>query len=139
MKRKSNTTIPLIIMLLLSAAVWYRMPIDLMELDPNEVTEIVVFDGNTGKAAHITDAEPIQRLIGNWNEVEVRRTKPSVGYTGYRFQVTIYLSDGEEAGDWNNFILNSADTIQKDPFFYSVTEGTVDFPYLETIVAAYGA
>jgi hypothetical protein len=53
---------------------------------------------------------------------------------GYNFKVTIYLSDGNEAGDWNNFIINSDDTIRKDPFFYSVTKGNIDYSYIEGIV-----
>jgi len=53
---------------------------------------------------------------------------------GYSFKVTIYLSDGNEAGDWNNFIINSDDTIRKDPFFYSVTKGNIDYSYIESIV-----
>ncbi len=101
---------------------WFNIPLDLMDLDPNEVMEIVVFNGNSGNATHITDKEQIQHIVENLNGVEVKRSKPSLEYTGYSFKVTIYLSDGNEAGDWNNFIINSDDTIRKDPFFYSVTK-----------------
>ena len=68
------------------------------------------------------------------NDVEVKRAKLSVGYSGYSFKVTIYLSDGNEADDWNNFIINSDDSIRKDPFFYSVTKGKIDYNYIEDIV-----
>ena len=105
-----------------------------MDLDPNEVMEIVVFNGNSGKATHIIDKEQIQHIVENLNGVEVKRSKPSLGYMGYSFKVTIYLSDGNEAGDWNNFIINSDDTIRKDPFFYSVTKGNIDYSYIEGIV-----
>lgn len=129
------------IFLLLSAAailmagmiLWWNTPQDLMELDPSEVMEIVVLNGSSGRTTHITDHEQIRHLVEDWNEIEVRRSKPSFGYAGYGFKVTIYLSDGNEAGDWNNFILNSADTIRKDPFFYAVTEGALDYSYLESI------
>ena len=96
--------------------------------------EIVVFNGNSGNATHITDKEQIQHIVENLNGVEVKRSKPSLEYTGYSFKVTIYLSDGNEAGDWNNFIINSDDTIRKDPFFYSVTKGNIDYSYIEGIV-----
>ena len=46
----------------------------------------------------------------------------------------IYLSDGNEAGDWNNFIINSDDTIRKDPFFYSVTKGNICLLYTSRCV-----
>ena len=91
-------------------------------------------DGNSGNTTHIEDKEQIQHIIGNLNDVEVKRSKLSAGYTGYSFKVTIYLSDGNEADDWNNFIINSEDTIRKDPFFYSVTKGNIDYSYIENIV-----
>lgn len=56
-----------------------------------------------------------------------------MGYSGYGYKLSVYLSDGNEAGDWNNFIINSEDTIRKDPFFYSVIKGYIDYNYIENI------
>lgn len=134
MKKKVSIVLAAVLILILGVAVWYCAPIDLIRLDPNEVMEIVIFDGNTGNAAHIEDQEQIQHIIDNLNDIEVKRSKPSVGYTGYRFKTTIYLSDGNEADGWNNFIINSDDTIRKDPFFYSVVEGKIDYSYIESIL-----
>ncbi len=134
MKKKIAISFAVIVILLAGIAVWYQAPIDLMDLDHNEVKEIVVFNGNTGNATHITDKDQIQHIVDNLNDVELKRSKPSVGYAGYSFKVTIYLSDGNEADDWNNFIINSEDTIRKDPFFYSVTKGKIDYSYIENIV-----
>ena len=133
---KKKIIILLSAMAILSAgiAIWYNTPIDLMDLDHNEVMEIVVFNGNSGNTTHIKDKEQIQHIIANLNDVEVKRAKLSVGYSGYSFKVTIYLSDGNEADDWNNFIINSDDSIRKDPFFYSVTKGKIDYNYIEDIV-----
>ncbi len=134
MKKKIAILFAVIVILLAGIAVWYQAPIDLMDLDHNEVKEIVVFNGNTGNATHITDKDQIQHIVDHLNEVELKRSKLSVGYAGYSFKVTIYLSDGNEADDWNNFIINSDDTIRKDPFFYSVTKGKIDYNYIENIV-----
>ncbi len=134
MKKKIAILLSVIVILLVGIAVWYNAPIDLMNLDPNEVMEIVVFNGNSGNTTPIEDKEQIQHIIDNLNDVEVKRSKPSVGYSGYSFKVTIYLSDGNEADDWNNFIINSDDAIRKDPFFYSVTKGKIDYNYIENIV-----
>ena len=133
MKKKIFILLSVVLILLIGVAVWYHVPIDLMNLDPNEVMEIVVFNGNSGNTAHIEEKEQIQYIIDNLNDVEVKRSKLSVGYAGYSFKVTIYLSDGNEADDWNNFIINSDDTIRKDPFFYSVTKGKIDYGYIENI------
>lgn len=122
------------VILLVGIIVWYNAPLNLMDLDPNEIMEIVVFNGNSGETTHVTDEQQIQHIIENLNDVKVKRSKPSVGYTGYSFKVTIYLSDGNEADGWNNFIINSADTIRKDPFFYSVVTGNIDYDYIEKIV-----
>ena len=134
MKKKVPLLLSVVLILLVGIAVWYNAPIDLMNLDANEVMEIVIFNGNTGNTTHIEDKEQIQHMIDNLNDVEVKRSKLSAGYSGYSFKVTIYLSDGNEADDWNNFIINSDDTIRKDPFFYSVTEGKIDYNYIENIV-----
>ncbi len=134
MKKKIFILLSVVLILLIGVAVWYHVPIDLMNLDPNEVMEIVVFNGNSGNTAHIEEKEQIQYIIDNLNDVEVKRSKLSVGYAGYRFKITIYLSDGNEADGWNHFIINSDDTIRKDPFFYSVTKGKIDYSYIESIV-----
>ena len=134
MKKKIIILLSAMAILFAGIAIWYNTPIDLMDLDHNEVMEIVVFNGNSGNTTHIKDKEQIQHIIANLNDVEVKRAKLSVGYSGYSFKVTIYLSDGNEADDWNNFIINSDDSIRKDTFFYSVTKGKIDYNYIEDIV-----
>lgn len=133
MKQKISISLSVVVILLVGAILWFNAPLDLMDLDPGEVKEIVVFNGNNGNTTHITDKEQIQHIVDNLNDVEMERTKLSVGYTGYSFKVTIYLSDGNEADGWNNFIINSDDTIRKDPFFYFVTKGNIDYAYIETV------
>lgn len=134
MKKKVSVLLAVALILILGVAVWYNAPIDLINLDPHEVMEIVVFNGNSGNATHIEDKEQIQHIIDNLNDIKVKRSKPSVGYMGYSFKMTIYLSNGNEADGWNNFIINSDDTIRKDPFFYSVIKGKIDYNYIEDIV-----
>lgn len=114
--------------------IWYNIPIDLLDLDSNEVVEIVVFNGNTGNATHITDRSQIVNIIENLNDIRIKRWKPSVNYMGYSFIITIYLSDGNTASGWNNFIINSGNTIRKDPFFYTVVDGSIDYDYIAGIV-----
>ena len=133
MNKKAKTVIAVLAVLAAGFLLWYNLPIKLLELEPQNVMEIKVFNGNTGKLTHITDEEEIENIIENLNEVKIKRYKPSVGYSGYSFKMTIYLTDGNEADGWNNFIINSEDTIRKDPFFYRVTEGNIDYEYIESI------
>ena len=83
MKKKIIILLSVVIILLMGIVVWFNIPLDLMDLDPNEVMEIVVFNGNSGNATHITDKEQIQHIVENLNGVEVKRSKPSLGYMGY--------------------------------------------------------
>ena len=134
MKKKIVIVLSVILICLIGVIVWYNTPLGLTDLAPDEVMEIVVFNGNSGETTHISDEQQIQHIIQNLNDVEVKRSKPSVGYMGYSFKMTIYLSDGNEADGWNNFIINSENTIRKDPFFYSVVSGEIDYDYIESIV-----
>lgn len=93
-----------------------------MDLDSNDVMEIVVFNGNTGKTTYIMDRSQIVNIVDNLNDVRIKRWKLSVGYMGYSFKITSYLSDGNEVDGWNNFIINSSDTIRKDPFLIMLLE-----------------
>ena len=127
MKRKLVMLLTIVAVLAVGIGIWYNVPINLMDLEHDEVIEIVVFNGNTGNATHITDETQIEHIIENLNEIKLKRSKPSVGYSGYSFKMTIYLSDGNEADDWNNFIINSDDTIRKDPFFYKVVSEKIDY------------
>lgn len=133
MNKKAKTVIAVLAVLAAGFLLWYNLPIKLLDLEPKNVMEITVFNGNTGKLTHITDEEEIENIIENLNDVKIKRYKPSVGYSGYSFKMTIYLTDGNEADGWNNFIINSEDTIRKDPFFYRVTEGNIDYEYIESI------
>lgn len=133
MNKKAKTVIAVLVVLAAGFLLWYNLPIKLLDLEPQNVMEIKVFNGNTGKLTHITDEEEIEHIIENLNDVKIKRYKPSVGYSGYSFKMTIYLTDGNEADGWNNFIINSEDTIRKDPFFYRVTEGNIDYEYIESI------
>ncbi len=133
MKKRAAILAAATMVLLIICAVWYRTPINLMDLDPDEVLEIVVFNGGTGTVTHVSDTNQIATIIDALNEVTVERGKPSVGYSGFGFKITIYLSDGNQADDWNNFIINSNDTIRKDPFFYTVAEGNLPYDYIASI------
>ena len=74
MKKKIIILLSVVIILLMGIVVWFNIPLDLMDLDPNEVMEIVVFNGNSGNATHITDKEQIQHIVENLNGVEVKRS-----------------------------------------------------------------
>jgi hypothetical protein len=134
MKRKLLIILSIISIVVISGVIWYISPLDLIQLNLEDVLEISIFDGNTGTSLHITEKEDITNIINNLNAVKLKSKKVSTGYTGYSFKTTIYLNNGEEANGWNNFIINSKDTIRKDPFFYNVVEGSIDYQYIKTLI-----
>lgn len=40
-----------------------------------------------------------------------------------------------QADDWNNFLINSDDTIRKDSFFYPVIKGNIDYDYKKKFIS----
>lgn len=134
MKQKWIIILSVVAITIIGVLIWFKNPIDMMAANPEEIMEIAIFDGNTGGSLHITDKEDISYIIENLNTIKLKRGKLSSGYTGYSFKTTIYGNNGEEIGGWNNFIINSGDTIRKDPFFYEVVEGSIDYQYIKTLV-----
>ena len=114
--------------------IWYTSPLDLIQLNPEDVEKISIFDGNTGTSLHLTKDEDIAYIINNLNAVKLKRSKISLGYLGYSFKTTIYLNNGEKVAGWNDFIINPKDTIRKDPFFYRVVEGSIDYQYINSLI-----
>ena len=67
MKRKLVMLLTIVAVLAVGIGIWYNVPINLMDLEHDEVIEIVVFNGNTGNATHITDETQIEHIIENLN------------------------------------------------------------------------
>lgn len=64
----------IVVVFVVSVGIWYNTPIDLMDLEHDNVMEIVIFNGNTGNATHITDKTQIEYIVKNLNEVQMKRS-----------------------------------------------------------------
>ncbi len=134
MKKKLLIILSIVIVTIVSGVIWYNNPLDLTELNSDDVLKISISDGNTGTSVLITEKRDIDYIINNLNTIKLKRKKISTGYSGYSFKTTIYLTNDEEANGWNNFIINSENTIRKDPFFYNVVEGSIDYQYIKNLI-----
>ena len=132
-KRKLKIILGAFIVVAAIGILWYNAPLGATDLDPKDVKEIVVFDGNTGKSLHIEKQKDIDYIIDSLNSLRIKRRGVSVGYSGFRYKTTIYLNSGEEADGFNNFIINSPDTIRKDPFFYTTLDSKTPCDYIEDL------
>ena len=57
---------------------------DLMDLDSNDVMEIVVFNGKTGKTTYIMDRSQIVNIVDNLNDVRIKLIRTVFDF-GYKF------------------------------------------------------
>lgn len=122
-----------LLLCVIALALWYRAPVKLLDADPDTVAQIIIFDGNTGEQVQVTDAEKIRRIVENLNTVTLRREKLSIGYTGYRFHTEVYTYNGNSVKRAAQFIINTADSVRKDPFFYRVKNGEIDFEFIHSL------
>ena len=130
---KKRLIIALAVVLVLGLLIWYKTPIHIADADPADVGEIVIFDGNTGKRVQITDADEIEYVIESLHSVRLVRTKLAGASDGFNLDTAIYLKSGERAGGWNDFVINSADSIKAGAFFYKAAGGTIDYDYIEQL------
>lgn len=135
MKPKKKLSILIIIIIIVIttiaiSAIWYFSPKTfLRRIEPSNVSSISVFDGNTGNGFVIDNPDEIGYIVENIRGIEMTRNKVSVGYVGYSFRMSFYNSNGKEI---DSFIINSADTIRDDPFFYRCNGGLC-FDYLKEL------
>lgn len=87
-----------------------------------------MFDGNTGTGFTITDSEDIEYIVANIQGISMKRDGISLGRTGYSFKISYINSNDKDVIPV--FILNSDNTICKDPFFYRC-DGGLCFDYLK--------
>ncbi|MBQ8356705.1 MAG: hypothetical protein IJX39_02735 [Clostridia bacterium] len=91
----------------------------LSRVDAADVQCIRVFDSSDGSSFVIDEREDINAIVTRLQKTKMKRGKLSSNYDGFRFSLTFVGQDGEVL---ETLILNSADTIRKDPFFYETKD-----------------
>lgn len=118
-------------LLLLYARTYF--PKHLIKIAPEDVSKIVVFDGNRGSGLEVTNQRQIQHIVLNLNDVLFQKDKLSIGYMGYRFNTTIYDHKGKVIKE---LIINSEDTIRYKGFFYMAKNKSIDYNYINQLFIA---
>jgi hypothetical protein len=133
-KRISVVILVAAVAVIVGLTVWYFSPKTFLKgAESADVSSISVFDGNTGNSFVIDDESEIRYIVENIQSVSMTRGKVSVGYSGYSFRMEFYDNSGNVT---DSFIMNSADTIRDDPFFYSC-DGELCFGYIEGLESKY--
>ena len=134
--QKIRLIIVIVFVLIAALAIWYFTPTTfLSEVNPSDIRCISVFDGNTGERFDFSDAEEIRYVVENIQSTRMKKDTLSIGYMGYRFRISFFDENGKEI---ESFIINSSDTIRKDPFFYRC-DGDLYFDYLKELEEKYSS
>lgn len=108
------------------------IPQRVITTSPSSVSRIHVFDGQSGYELNLNDRDDIYAVMNNLNDVTFQKGKPSIGYMGYSYRVTLYDQDGDELDE---FIINSEDTLRYHGFFYTAKSGNIDYDKLDAWMA----
>lgn len=130
-KKKIVWILSITAIIIIGGFIWWNVPTSIINISPSKVSKIEIFDGNTGKTITIIDTKDIDHIIKNLNTVSVKKESISFGVMGYSFRTKIYKTNGSL---YKEFIINSSDTIRKDPFFYRDSSGSIDYDYVRNLI-----
>ncbi|MBS4960681.1 MAG: hypothetical protein KHZ62_07695 [Clostridiales bacterium] len=136
MKKRVIVPLMVILILIVLAAIFYFTPKTFgRNVNPSDVDHINVFDGNTGVGFTIDTPKDIQYIVENIQSHPMKRAGVSICNMGYGLKIS-YI-DGNDKAMIPVFILNSDDTIRKDPFVYQC-DGNLCFDYIKKIESRIG-
>jgi len=78
----------------------------------------------------LTEASDIEHLVENFNRVSLKKEGLSWGYMGYGYRITMYRANDVV---YKEFIVNSNESIRKDPFFYRASQEKIDYTYIKNL------
>ena len=132
--KKIRLIIAIVFVLIATLVIWYFMPTTfLSKVTPSDIKSISVFDGNTGESFDLSDRDEIRYVAENIQSTKMQKDTLSIGYMGYSFRISFFDENGKEI---ESFIINSSNTIRKDPFFYRC-DGDLCFDYLKELEEEY--
>lgn len=106
----------------------------IVDIDPEIVSKIDVFDGGTGKAISIDGKEDIERVISNLNNITFIKDKSSKEFLGFSFSISIY---DNKVRLYKQLVINSNDTIVYKDYFYKDKLKSIDYDYIDSLYEKY--
>ena len=134
--KKIRFIIATVFVLIVALAIWYFIPTTFLnKVNPSDIRSISVFDGNTGERFDFSNADEIHYVVENIQNTKMKKDTLSIRYTGDRFR-TSFIDRTGKANE--SFIINTSNTIRKDPFFYRC-DGNLCFDYLKELAEKYSS
>lgn len=116
MKKKVGIFLTSLLIICFGIWLYMQMPSSfLKDITYDEISTITVRDGSTGQIFTITEESDIAHIITTIQAAEFKKEKISLFYAGTLYTIHFYDEEGAEI---ESFIINSDETIRKDPFFY---------------------
>ena len=110
---------------------WWVKPIHFLKTTSAEnVKTIYVSDGNTGERFEITDEDDIAYIIDNIKSHEFVKTGISLFCMGTLYDLRFHNENEKSVSE---FIINSDNSIRKDPFFYQCEDSMNVIDYIKSI------
>ncbi|MBM6617973.1 hypothetical protein [Bacillus suaedaesalsae] len=106
------------------------IPQKVFNISPTNVSKIIVFNGTNGEEIVIVDRVHIETITKNLNDVTFQKGKPSIGYLGYTFRMTIY---DQKDNEMEKFIINSNDMLRYKGFFYMASDDEIEYEYINNL------
>lgn len=109
----------------------WQKPIKLLKhVDERKISRIEVFNGHTGNRFVIEHKDDVDFILSNIQNAKLKRDSISLGYMGYEYRLEFYNLAGKKIEE---VIINSEDTLRKDPFFYREQNSILCIEYLQLI------
>lgn len=108
-----------------AAVIWRNMPVQFLRgVLPERIAAVEVFNGSTGRGFTVDNEEDIYYILKNIQTKQLKRRSVSVGYMGYLYRLKFVDKNGKNIEE---FIVNSENTIRKDPYFYETEDLCVEY------------
>jgi hypothetical protein len=139
MYKKKRIYVISIISILCVVCVYYiysapKASIKSVDINPNEISIISIFNGNTGKKINIDGKDDINRIITNLNDIDFQKDKSSKDYDGFSFSTDFYDLDGNKI---DHVTINSKDTIIYNDYFYKDKNSSIDYDFIGSLFDKY--
>jgi hypothetical protein len=117
--KKKAFIIEIVVIIIVGCFIVWTVPSNFLDdIKSENIVSISVRDGSTGKNFEITNQEDITFIVEKIQSQTFKNDGISMFNMGTLYTMSFYDSNNKLIGE---FILNSNDTIRKDPFFYKTT------------------
>ena len=123
--------ISLIMSILIAIFLLTFIPHKLVDVDPQDVSSIYIFDGRSGHHIEIKDKDTINYIIENLDSVTFQKGKPTLFRMGAGLRVTIYTN---KYFPYKKLIINTDNNVRYWGFFYGTKVNKIDYKFLQNLL-----